>query len=409
MYGRLKVSTYDRSAGKPLAGARVRIAAMDAPERAIEELITNESGQTESVELSAPSADYSQEPGSPQPYTQYTLQISADGYDEEDIRGVQVLSDTEALQDAILYPADVNRREEITIPHNTLYGDFPEKEPEDVIKEMPTGSGLVVLPEPVIPEYVVVHAGVPTNSSAPDYWVPFKDYIKNSASSEIYSTWPVETLRANILAIISLTLNRVYTEWYRSKGYNFTITNSTQYDQAFNYGRNIFTEISQVVDEIFENYITRPGVTQPIFTQYCDGKRVQCANKGWMTQWGSKDLGDQGYSAINILRSFYGYEIYLAQAEQVQGVPSSFGGEVLSIGSNGPAVRTIQQQLNAISNNFPAINKAAVDGVYGPDTRQAVQTFQRVFDLPVTGVVDRATWYKISQIYVAVTKIAEGK
>jgi hypothetical protein len=163
------------------------------------------------------------------------------------------------------------------------------------------------------------------------------------------------------------------------------------------------------VDEIFENYITRPGVTQPIFTQYCDGKRVQCAGKGWMTQWGSKDLGDQGYSAINILRSFYGYEIYLAQAEQVQGVPSSFGGEVLSIGSNGPAVRTIQQQLNTVSNNFPAINKVAVDGAYGTATRQAVQTFQRVFDLPVTGVVDRATWYKISQIYVAVTKIAEGK
>jgi hypothetical protein len=237
--------------------------------------------------------------------------------------------------------------------------------------------------------------------------VGFKDYIKNVASSEIYATWPVQTITANVLAILSLTLNRVYTEWYRNQGYDFTITNSTRFDQAFVYGRNTFTEISEVVDQVFVNYITKPNIRQPLFTQYCDGRQVQCP--GWMTQWGSKTLGDQGYSAINILRTAYGWDCYLAQAEQVRGVPSSFGGETLQSGSSGEAVRVIQTQLNAISNNYPALTKIAVDGVYGADTKRVVEKFQEVFRLPRTGMVDRATWYRISEIYVAVTKIAAGQ
>lgn len=199
--------------------------------------------------------------------------------------------------------------------------------------------------------------------------------IKNVASCEIYSTWPKESIKANVLAIISFTLNRVYTEWYRGKGYDFTITNNTAYDHAFTYGRNIFEEISIVVDEVFSTYITKPCIKQPLFTQYCDGRRVQC-QKG-MHQWGSKDLGDRGYLAIDILKNYYGYDIYYEAAEKSEGVP------------------------------YPKIQKLRTDGVYGEQTKEAVHTFQEIFHLPVTGIVDFATWYQISNIYVAVTKLSE--
>jgi len=251
---------------------------------------------------------------------------------------------------------------------------------------------------------MIVHGGHPTNTSAPTYWVPFKDYIKNVASSEIYANWPEETLKANILAIISFTLNRVFTEWYRNKGHDFTITNSTAVDQAYNHGRNIFTEISMVVDEIFTTYITRPGIRQPLFAQYCDGRRVTCPN--WLSQWGSKHMGDQGYDAVSILRRYYGSDIYLASAPKVEGIPSSFPGTSLQTGSSGPDVRTIQEQLNTISNNFPAIPKLRVDGIFGEETRNAVMTFQRIFDIPQSGIVDFPTWYRISGIYVAVARLA---
>ena len=195
----------------------------------------------------------------------------------------------------------------------------------------------------------------------------------------------------------------MYTEWYRGKGYDFTITNSTAYDQSFVMGRTIFESISQVVDDIFTTYITREGISQPLFAQYCDGRRVQCNG---LSQWGSQALAEQGLDAISILRRYYGSDIYLTTAEKVEGVPMSFNGQVLSLGSQGEDVRTIQSQLNAISNNFPAIGKLRVDGVYGPATQQSVLTFQQVFHMPQTGEVDFATWYSISNIYVAVTGMA---
>jgi len=230
-------------------------------------------------------------------------------------------------------------------------------------------------------------------------------FTKNVASSEIYATWPDATIRSNVLAIISFTLNRVFTEWYRNKGYNFTITSSTAYDHAFFYGRNIFTNISQIVDEMFTTYITRPGIRQPLLAQYCDGRQSQCPN--WMTQWGSKDLGDQGYTATQILRHYYGSEVYLSQAVKVAGIPSSFPNTNLQVGSRGNDVRKIQEQLNAIANNYPAIPKIRVDGVFGPQTDASVKKFQEVFRMPASGIVDFPTWYRISDIYVAVTRMAE--
>ncbi|MCI9214208.1 MAG: peptidoglycan-binding protein, partial [Oscillospiraceae bacterium] len=202
---------------------------------------------------------------------------------------------------------------------------------------------------------------------------------------------------------ISFTLNRVYTEWYRGKGYDFTITSSTAFDQSFSYGRTIFEEIGVVVDDLFTTYVTKEGISQPLFTQYCDGRRVQC---GGLSQWGSQALGEQGWDAVSILRKYYGSDIYLKSAEKVEGVPLSYGGQVLSVGSEGEDVRTIQTQLNRISDNYPAIPKIPADGVYGPATQTAVTAFQKVFHLPQTGSVDFATWYEISNVFVAVAGLA---
>lgn len=375
--------------------------------RTLEVLTTDPAGQTVTVELGAPPIEFSMEPGDVKPYAEYTVSVDAPGYVHTVIDGVQLFPERTAIQDVRMNltpvqpsPAQIT----INIQPNTLWGDFPPKIPEDEVKPLPDGNGLVVLPEPVIPEFMVVHLGVPDDASAENLWVPFKNYIANVASCEIYSTWPEQSIRANVLAIISFALNRVYTEWYRGKGFNFTITNSTAFDQFFDPGRNVYYNISNIVDDIFNTYVTRPGIRQPLFTQFCDGARVRCRG---MEQWGSKTLGDQGYDALTILRNFYGQDVYLAQAEKVQGVPVSYPGAPLQIGSTGMNVRTIQVQLNSIADSYPMIPKIRVDGIFGPQTEDAVRTFQQIFYLPVTGVVDFATWYKISNIYVAVNRLSE--
>lgn len=192
---------------------------------------------------------------------------------------------------------------------------------------------------------------------------------------------------------------------YRGKGYNFTITSSTAFDQKFTYGRNIFQSISEIVDEMFQNFLSRPNVTQPILTQYCDGQQVTCSN--WLSQWGSKYLGDQGYDTIEIIRYYYGNNMYINTAEQISGIPASWPREDLGIGSTGPKVRQVQNQLARISQAYPAIPRITPDGIYGPATEEAVRKFQEVFGLPVTGVIDYRTWYAISDVYVGVTRIAE--
>jgi peptidoglycan hydrolase-like protein with peptidoglycan-binding domain len=289
------------------------------------------------------------------------------------------------------------------IPPHTLFGDYPPKIAEAEIKET-AESGEIVLPSVVIPEFVVVHDGPPTDTSATNYYVRFRDYIKNVASSEIYATWPDATITANILAILSFTLNRVFTEWYRNQGFNFTITSSTAFDHKWISGRNIFDNIGLAVDQLFTNYLSRPNVKQPILTQYCDGVKVQCPN--WMTQWGSKDLGDQGMSAIDILKNFYGNSIFINTASEVSGVPASWPGANLSIGSSGASVRMIQEQLNKISETYTIVPKVAVNGQFNQQTADAVSAFQQTFDLPANGIVDFPTWYKISAIYVAVARLA---
>ena len=389
----------------PIQNATITIAYTGTPETVVERLETDSSGQAQEIQLSAPPISYSLTPESPMPYSEYNVTVEAPGYEPVMVSGVEVLPDVTAVQNIQMTPTETSREEEelIVIPDHTLYGDYPPKIPEDEIKPMDE-TGEIVLSRVVIPEYIVVHDGVPSDSSAPNYYVNYKEYIKNVASSEIYATWPESTIYANVLAIMSFTLNRVYTEWYRNQGYNFTITSSTTYDQKWIRGRNTFENIDRLVDSIFVNYLSRPGVRQPIFTSYCDGQRVTCSG---LSQWGSKYLGDEGYSAIEIIHYYYGSDMYINTAVSVSGVPSSWPGYNLSIGASGDKVRQLQQQLNRIAQNYPAIPKVTVDGIYGQRTAEAVRVFQKVFGLPQSGITDFPTWYEISRIYVGVSRIAE--
>lgn len=388
----------------PIENARISIS-YTGEDSVVEEITTDNSGRTEAVSLPAPPLEWSLDAEQTnRPYAELNLQITAPGYQPVTIEGSELLADATALQQVRMKPTEeMQQTEDIVIPDHTLYGEYPPKIPEEEIKPM-AETGEIVLSKVVIPEYVVVHDGPPTDSRATNYYVKYKDYIKNVVSSEIYATWPEAAIYANTLCILSFTLNRVFTEWYRNKGYDFTITSSTAFDQKWIYGRNIYENVDRIVDSIFANYLSRPGVKQPIFTSYCDGKRTTCNG---LKQWGSKYLGDEGYSAIEIIRYYYGEDMYINTSETIAGVPYSWPGYDLTIGSSGEKVRQLQRQLNRIAQNYPAIPKIDVDGIYGPKTVEAVRTFQNIFDLPKTGVTDYATWYEISNIYVGVTRIAE--
>ncbi|WP_291581732.1 peptidoglycan-binding protein [Clostridium sp. UBA6640] len=410
--GKIVVNVYRQNSYIPITGARVTITPVGGETRQAIVLSTDSSGQTEAVEVSAPPIELTLDPQQAEmPYSLWNVNVEAEGYEPVTVEGCQVVSETTSIQNFNLVNLSRSDREIqigriIIVPDVTLFGIFPPKIPEDPEKTLPPPpTGFVVLPEPIVPEYITVHAGAPTNPAAPNYRVPFKDYIKNVASCEIYATWPESTIRANLYCIISFTLNRIFTEWYRGKGYNFDITNSTAFDHAFTYGRNTFDVFDRIVDEVFTTYIRRRGAKQPLLAQYCDGQRVKCP--GWLTQWGSKYLGDQGRVPYEILTHFYGNDIDLVRAERVAGSPQSYPGFTLGIGTTGEPVRVIQTQLNRIAQNYPLIPRVAVDGVYGANTAESVRVFQKVFNLPQTGTVDYATWYQISNIFVGVTRIAE--
>ena len=340
--GKLRIAVTSEITSYPVADATISISYTGVPENTLEKLQTDSSGQTEEIELAAPPIEYSlNQESDRQPYSEYTLNIEAEGFEPVSISGTEILADVTAIQNVEMRPrADMQEPGEVfVIPAHTLYGEYPAKIAEDEIKPV-TESGEIVLSRVVIPEFVVVHDGSPRDSTARNYYVRYRDYIKNVASSEI-----------------------------------------------------------------FANYLSRPNVRQPILTQYCDGNRVSCPN--WMTQWGAKELGDQGYTPIEILRYFYGSDMYINTAEEISGIPSSWPGYTLENGSSGAKVRQLQEQLNVIAGAYPALPKIQADGVYGPATAAAVREFQSIFGLPQTGTVDYRTWYKISQIYVGVSRIAE--
>ncbi len=257
---------------------------------------------------------------------------------------------------------------------------------------------------PVIPQNITVHLGVP-DAAAQNVTVNFTDYIKNVASSEIYPTWPEEAIRANVLAIISYALNRIYTEWYPSRGYNFDITNSTAVDQAFVPNREIYENISRIVDDIFNDYVVKGGSVEPFFTQFCNGTTSTCPG---LSQWGTVSLAESGRTPFQILQYYYGNDIGIVENAPVAQIEESYPGEPLRVGDAGNSVKIIQTQLNRISRNYPAIPKIAEEnGVYGLDTEEAVRKFQQIFGLAQSGEVDKSTWYKIKQYYVGVKNLSD--
>lgn len=399
--GRLQVNVFEGNSYIPIPNARVTIVAKG---QNVQNYIfgTNSSGQTREIQLITPSILNSLAPTGQLPYSLWDVVVEAPGFRTMRINGCQVYPEILALQKCNMQAIESRQEEQqiINILPNRLIGNFPPKIPEEPLK-----VEYYVLSEVVVPEFIVVHAGVPGDDTAADYTVSFKDYIKNVTSCEIFSTWPENTIRANVYCIISFTLNRIFTEWYRNKGYDFQITSSTAYDQAFLYGRNIYANISNIVDEIFSTYAKMPYSIQPLFAQYCDGVSVKCP--GWFSQWGSKYLGDIGYTPYEMLTYYYGPSLYLSTAVSVLGIPSSFPGYELTIGSTGPNVSKNQTYLNRIAVNYPAIPTLVVDGIFGRNTFNAIKTFQEIFSLTPTGTLNFATWYRISDIYVGVTRMAE--
>ncbi len=256
---------------------------------------------------------------------------------------------------------------------------------------------------PYVPQYITVHLGSPSSNAA-NVTVSFSDYVKNVASSEIYPTWDESALRANILAIVSYALNRVYTEFYRSRGYDFEITNNTAFDQAFVSGRSYFDNVSRLVDELFNDYLRRPGFVEPLAAKFCNGTTVTCQG---LSQWGSQNLAQQGYSYDQILRSYYG-NVEIVTNAPIRGITSSYPGSPLRVGSTGPSVVVLQVSLNRISQNYPAIPKIpVVDGIFGSQTEATVKAYQQIFGLTADGIVGPATWYSIVRLYTATTRLSE--
>lgn len=282
--GTLQINVTSEVTSFPIENATINVFYTGVPGNQLEQLTTDSSGQTETIELTTPPLEYSRNPSiESQPYSEYTFEVTAPGYEPVSIAGAELLPDVKAIQNISMRPSEStgNQPNIYVIPGHTLYEEYPPKIAEEEIK--PTNeTGEIVLSRVVVPEFIVVHDGSPRDTTAKNYYIRYKDYIKNVASSEIYATWPAATIRANVLAIMSFTLNRVYTEWYRNQGYDFTITSSTAFDHKWIPERNIYDTISVIVDELFASYLSRPNVRQPILTQYCDGRQVTCPN--WMTQ-----------------------------------------------------------------------------------------------------------------------------
>lgn len=431
-------------------------------------LTTDQSGRTRVLCVTAPPLSWSQSPGNEgRPYSIYHADIRAEGFTPVRLTGIQVFAGQQSLQTVEMIPYEeggnaLNTPEEtVGEPEDPLESEQPESrlaqapagdaqppglpdlqevalpaEPEAVpvlaavsddtlsedtaeSAEPPAARSIVavqaaaneVLTGPraaaqvYVPEYITVHLGAPNNASARNVTVSFRDYIKNVASSEIYPTWPEAALRANILAQITFAQNRIFTEWYPSQGYNFNITNNTAYDQYFVYGRNIFTNISRLVDELFDQYIRRRGAVNPIFAQYCNGTTVTCAG---LSQWGTVALANNGYTPLGILRYYYGDDIVIDTATVQRRITSSYPGTPLTLGSRGEDVRTVRTWINRIRRNYPAIPAVGTSGdTYNAEMQSAVRAFQRIFNLSPDGIVGPATWNKIAYIYVAVMRLAE--
>ena len=387
----------------PLSGVHVTV--LDDEQNRIYELTTDESGETRKVPLETMDKSYSQNENlTGTPYVTYNVSAQAEGFESVYVADIPIFDGESASLPLVLVPMQGQGRNgmptEITVgaPAVSMEG---EREPEGFFQGAESEQ---VLRQVAVPNPITVHLGTP-DAAASNVQVSFPDYVKNVASSEIYPTWPESALRANIYAIITFALNRIYTEWYRAKGYSFDITNSTAYDQAFIYGRPIYDSISRIVDEIFNEYVRRQGQQAPYFTSFCNGTTTTCRG---MSQWGTVTLADQGYTPIRILRYYYPDDVEIAQTNIITNMLASYPGTPLKAGSTGLDVQTIQTYLKRIRQNYPAI-PAITDAVgsFGDSTRAAVTKFQSIFGLAADGIVGKSTWYKLSSLYTAVTRLAE--
>ena len=402
-YGILQVHVVCELGSRPVENAEVRIFHKYDTNTVLDIISTDPSGKTREIELQTPPIEYSMEPINYQPYSEYRLVISAPGLQTVEIDSAQILPYVKTIQ-PVRMPRkgdEINANKIITIGPHFLYGNYPPKIYEDDVKNDIEAQ---VNKPVIIPEFIIVHNGLPSDITARNYKIEYREYIKNVVSSQIYATWPEETIYANILTRLSFSLNRVYTDWYHRQGYDFDITSSTAFDQIWIYGRNIDSNISLAVDYMFNYYLSLPDVKQPVLTQACIGKLVTCPNM--ISLWGSKFLGDQNYKAIDILHTYYNNTMYINYSTQITGLPAWPDAE-LSEGSTSEHVKLMQQYLEVISHAYDEIPLIEADGVLGPKTKSAVMEFQKIFNLPVTGTIDVVTWYKIAQMYQRLIRASE--
>lgn len=405
--GTLQIFAAIAEQAAPLADVAVTV--FDEQGAMAAHLTTGEDGEAPLITLAAPDKQYSLDPANTtvRPYSVYTLRAEKPGWQTVTVRGIQLFDGQQTVarvellpQETALARADAESAA-VDIPEHPLFVGRGGSGPAPA--EACVGAAARVLNAVVIPKKITVHLGAPT-ANVRNVSVSFQDYIANVASSEVYPTWPEEALKANILAQISLALNRVYTEWYPSRGYSFNITNSPSYDQAYVSGRTVFEVMERLTSDLFSTYVRRTGDAEPYFTEYCDGKTVSCPG---MKQWGTVDRANEGKSALEILRYYYGSRVQLVTTNNIAAIPESYPGTALRLGSTGTAVNVLQKQLSRISKDYPGFGKPEVTGTFDSLTESCVKKFQKYFSLTADGVVGRATWYKISYIYVSVKNLAQ--
>ena len=397
--GILRIQAFGARQSSPIEGVLVTVSGNGFTAQRI----TDETGTAADLSIEAPSCALSlQEDNTIRPYAVVNLTAAKAGFRTVRIQGVQIFAGQVTLAQPEMIPDTEEGRDipnvPVVIPEHSLFTGDGGSGPEPVQNCVPR-----VLDRVIIPKNITVHLGRPA-ASARNVTVSFRDYIANVASSEVYPTWPEQALRANIHCQISLALNRIYTEWYPSKGYTFNITNSTSYDQYYVHGRTVFDVMVRITDDIFNTYIRKTGTVNPYYAEYCDGKSVTCPG---LKQWGTLTLANQGRSALSILKYYYGSNIEIIRTNNIQSIPQSYPGSPLRQGSTGAAVFTLQRQLNRITKDYPFLGLLTVDGIFGRKMTETVKKFQKQFNLTADGVVGRSTWYKISYIYVSVKDLAE--
>jgi hypothetical protein len=397
--GYLIVNVYSDTIANPISNATVKV---QIDNSIIKEEVTDSSGKTASIELETKDKNYSlNENSNITPYIAYRIEVTALGLIPKIIENIPIFENITSIQDIYLNTLEENSQvESITLTPNSLLEDDNYYEENNSNNEIST----YVLNKVVIPENIIVHDGIPSNNSAANYTVPFIEYIKNVASSEIYPTWPTEALKANILSIISFTLNRIYTEWYLSKGYDFTITSSTTYDQKYTRSGVIYNTISTIVDEVFNKYIRYSIRLEPLLAHY----KNSTTEAGYLSQWGTKDLATQGKNYLEILKYYYGDNISIEKSPVESNYPYSYTKE-LKLNDCGKDVYTLENILNYIHSSYPLIPLITKpSGKFTEDVEESVKIFQKVFNLETSGIVDYKTWYKISYIFIAVSKMTNS-